>query len=106
MQQGIEYARLLDVPFVFATNGDGFIFRDATAAEGELLEKVLPWTNFHRQELWHKLCVWKGYTAAQLPVITRTTTTTAAAKRRVITSYRPSTKRLKPFPPGRTAFCW
>jgi type I site-specific restriction endonuclease len=23
MQQGIEYARLLDVPFVFATNGDG-----------------------------------------------------------------------------------
>ncbi|MCV5148200.1 type I restriction enzyme HsdR N-terminal domain-containing protein, partial [Escherichia coli] len=37
MQQGIEYARLLDVPFVFATNGDGFIFRDATAAEGECL---------------------------------------------------------------------
>jgi type I restriction enzyme R subunit len=49
MQQGIEYARLLDVPFVFATNGDGFIFRDATAAEGELLEKVLPWMSFHRQ---------------------------------------------------------
>ncbi|MBJ2484817.1 type I restriction enzyme HsdR N-terminal domain-containing protein, partial [Salmonella enterica subsp. enterica serovar London] len=34
MQQGIEYARLLDVPFVFATNGDGFIFRDATVADG------------------------------------------------------------------------
>ena len=30
MQQGLDYARLLDVPFVFASNGDGFVFRDAT----------------------------------------------------------------------------
>ncbi|HBK4599220.1 EcoAI/FtnUII family type I restriction enzme subunit R [Klebsiella michiganensis] len=72
MQQGIEYARLLDVPFVFATNGDGFIFRDATAAEGELLEKSITLDEFPSPaELWHKLCVWKGYTAAQLPVITQ-----------------------------------
>lgn len=72
MQQGIEYARLLDVPFVFATNGDGFIFRDAMAAEGELLEKHITLDEFPSpDELWHKLCVWKGYTAAQLPVITQ-----------------------------------
>ena len=72
MQQGIEYARLLDVPFVFATNGDGFIFRDATAAEGELLEKSITLDEFPSPaELWHKLCVWKGYTEAQLPVITQ-----------------------------------
>lgn len=72
MQQGIEYARLLDVPFVFATNGDGFIFRDATAAEGELLEKSITLDEFPSpDELWNKLCVWKGYTAAQLPVITQ-----------------------------------
>lgn len=72
MQQGIEYARLLDVPFVFATNGDGFIFRDATATEGELLEKHITLDEFPSPaELWHKLCVWKGYTAAQLPVITQ-----------------------------------
>jgi type I restriction enzyme R subunit len=45
----VSSTRALDVPFVFATNGDGFIFRDATAAEGELLEKVLPWMSFHRQ---------------------------------------------------------
>ncbi|TCQ72258.1 type I restriction enzyme R subunit [Raoultella ornithinolytica] len=72
MQQGIEYARLLDVPFIFATNGDGFIFRDATAAEGELLEKHITLDEFPSpDELWHKLCVWKGYTEAQLPVITQ-----------------------------------
>lgn len=72
MQQGIEYARLLDVPFVFATNGDGFIFRDATAAEGECLEKQITLDDFPSPaELWQKFCQWKGYTQAQLPVITQ-----------------------------------
>ncbi|MBY7582065.1 EcoAI/FtnUII family type I restriction enzme subunit R [Escherichia coli] len=72
MQQGIEYARLLDVPFVFATNGDGFIFRDATAAEGECLEKQITLDDFPSPaELWQKFCLWKGYTQAQLPVITQ-----------------------------------
>ncbi|HCU5431660.1 TPA: DEAD/DEAH box helicase family protein [Escherichia coli] len=72
MQQGIEYARLLDVPFVFATNGDGFIFRDATAAEGECLEKQITLDDFPSPaELWRKICLWKGYTQAQLPVITQ-----------------------------------
>jgi len=72
MQQGIEYARLLDVPFVFATNGDGFIFRDATVAEGECLEKQITLDDFPSPaELWQKFCLWKGYTQAQLPVITQ-----------------------------------
>ncbi|EGO8722532.1 DEAD/DEAH box helicase [Escherichia coli] len=72
MQQGIEYARLLDVPFVFATNGDGFIFRDATATEGECLEKQITLDDFPSPaELWQKFCLWKGYTQAQLPVITQ-----------------------------------
>ncbi|EEV9185313.1 DEAD/DEAH box helicase family protein [Escherichia coli] len=72
MQQGIEYVRLLDVPFVFATNGDGFIFRDATAAEGECLEKQITLDDFPSPaELWQKFCLWKGYTQAQLPVITQ-----------------------------------
>jgi type I restriction enzyme R subunit len=60
MQQGIEYARLLDVPFVFATNWRRFIFRDATVADGELLEKPITLDEFPSPaELWQKLCVWK-----------------------------------------------
>lgn len=63
---------MLDVPFVFATNGDGFIFRDATAAEGECLEKQITLDDFPSPaELWQKFCLWKGYTQAQLPVITQ-----------------------------------
>ncbi len=57
---------------MFATNGDGFIFRDATAAEGECLEKQITLDDFPSPaELWQKFCLWKGYTQAQLPVITQ-----------------------------------
>jgi type I restriction enzyme R subunit len=30
MQQALSYADLLGVPFSFSSNGDGFVFRDAT----------------------------------------------------------------------------
>ena len=37
MQQGIEYAEVLDVPFVYSSNGDGFLEHDMkTGAEKEL----------------------------------------------------------------------
>ncbi|WP_417882782.1 EcoAI/FtnUII family type I restriction enzme subunit R [Vibrio rumoiensis] len=70
MQQGMEYAKLLEVPFVFASNGDGFIFRDLTnptQLESEIrLEDFPP-----PEELWHKYCVWKGYKEEHLPIITQ-----------------------------------
>jgi len=70
MQQGLDYARLLDVPFVFASNGDGFIFHDKT--NPAQLEREIPLAEFPSpQQLWKKFCTWKGYTAAQLPVITQ-----------------------------------
>jgi type I restriction enzyme R subunit len=70
MQQGLDYARLLDVPFVFASNGDGFIFHDKT--NPAQLEREIALAEFPSpQQLWAKFCAWKGYTAAQLPVITQ-----------------------------------
>src|SRR6185295_5509312 len=32
MQQGLEYAATLNIPFVFSSNGDGFVFHDRTSA--------------------------------------------------------------------------
>src|SRR3954464_14279709 len=32
LQQGLEYATTLDIPFVFSSNGDGFVFHDRTGA--------------------------------------------------------------------------
>ncbi|MFD3228205.1 EcoAI/FtnUII family type I restriction enzme subunit R [Rahnella aceris] len=70
MQQGLDYARLLDVPFVFASNGDGYIFHDKTNAahiESEISLKDFPTP----EQLWQKYCVWKGFTTEQLPVVSQ-----------------------------------
>ncbi|MEZ9198535.1 EcoAI/FtnUII family type I restriction enzme subunit R [Shewanella sp. 10N.286.54.B9] len=73
MQQGLDYARLLEVPFIFATNGDGFIFHDKTklgTADAHNLESEIRLEDFPSpQELWAKYCAWKGYTESQLPII-------------------------------------
>ncbi|MEQ5727464.1 DEAD/DEAH box helicase family protein [Providencia rettgeri] len=70
MQQGLDYARLLDVPFIFASNGDGFIFHDKT--NPAQLESEITLDDFPTPEqLWAKYCIWKGFTAEQLPVISQ-----------------------------------
>ena len=72
MQQGLDYARLLDVPFIFASNGDGFIFHDKTAPDGSPIESEIQLEEFPSPEsLWEKFCIWKGYTEAQLLLITQ-----------------------------------
>jgi type I restriction enzyme R subunit len=64
MAQAINYAELLGVPFCFASNGDGFVFRDATLADG-VLEKNLSLEEFPSpQDLWERYCAWKGWTPA------------------------------------------
>lgn len=65
MQQAIAYAQLLDVPFSFSSNGDGFVFRDATLATG-VLEQNLTLEEFPSpQELWRRYCAWKGWSAEE-----------------------------------------
>ena len=68
MQQALDYAGLLEVPFVFSSNGDGFIFHDKTNTT--TLETEISLSDFPTPaELWDKYCQWKGYTQAQLPII-------------------------------------
>jgi len=63
MAQAIHYAELLDVPFCFTSNGDGFVFRDATLTSG-VLEQTLSLDEFPSpQDLWQRYCAWKGWTA-------------------------------------------
>ena len=70
MQQGLDYARLLEVPFVFASNGDGFVFHDKTnPAE---LEKEISLADFPTPaQLWQKYCAYRGFKEQQLPLITQ-----------------------------------
>lgn len=68
MQQALEYARLLDVPFAFSSNGDGFLFHDKTNPDS--IETIIRLEDFPtHDELWKKYCDYKGYTAEQMPAI-------------------------------------
>ena len=60
MQQALEYAETLNVPFVFASNGDGFVFHDRTGAGAEL-ETTLALDAFPPPaDLWARYRAWKG----------------------------------------------
>ncbi|HEX5735723.1 MAG TPA: DEAD/DEAH box helicase family protein [Blastocatellia bacterium] len=60
MQQAIEYAEMLDIPFAYSSNGDGFIEHDRTLKKG-VIERELALTDFPSpEELWQRYCDWKG----------------------------------------------
>ena len=60
MQQALNYARILDIPFVFSTNGDGFLFHDRTVTEGAI-EQELGLDEFPSPHvLWKKYCHYKN----------------------------------------------
>ena len=60
MQQALGYAEALDVPFVFSSNGDGFLFHDRSGT-GSQVETELTLDQFPSPaELWHRYCQWKG----------------------------------------------
>ena len=60
MQQALNYAEALDVPFVFSSNGDGFLFHDATG-HADKMEQELTLDAFPSPaELWQRYCQWKG----------------------------------------------
>ena len=45
MQQALEYAEILDVPFVYSSNGDGFLEHDRTVSSGAV-EREFPLHEF------------------------------------------------------------
>ena len=61
MQQALDYADTLKIPFVFSSNGDGFLFHDrtgATAKETTLALDAFP----PPSDLWARFRTWKGLT--------------------------------------------
>jgi len=60
IQQGIDYATILDIPFVFSSNGDGFVFHDRTGLN-PVKEANLGLNEFPSPaSLWATFCKWKG----------------------------------------------
>lgn len=65
MQQGLEYATTLDIPFVFSSNGDAFLFHDRTGqskqTETELSLDAFPTP----ARLWDSYRTWKDLAPRQ-----------------------------------------
>ncbi|HMP75476.1 MAG TPA: DEAD/DEAH box helicase family protein [Kiritimatiellia bacterium] len=60
MQQGLDYGADLDVPFVYSSNGDGFLEHDRLATTGQV-ERELGLDAFPSpDELWARYCKTKG----------------------------------------------
>jgi type I restriction enzyme, R subunit len=60
MQQALDYAHTLNIPFVFSSNGDGFLFHDHTGTSSEK-ESNLALDEFPSPEdLWNRYRQWKG----------------------------------------------
>jgi type I restriction enzyme R subunit len=64
MQQALNYAETLGVPFVFSSNGDGFLLHDRTGL-AEKTEQELALDAFPSPaQLWQRYCQWKGLESA------------------------------------------
>ena len=62
MQQALDYAETLRIPFAFSSNGDGFVFHDRTGASTPP-EVNLPLDAFPSpDDLWGRYRTWKGLT--------------------------------------------
>ena len=71
MQQAIEYAEILDVPFAYSSNGDAFLEHDRTQTTGTV-ERLIPLDQFpSAEDLWARYRAVKAYTPAQEVVTTQ-----------------------------------
>ncbi len=71
MQQALDYAEILDVPFAYSSNGDGFLEHDRTG-NSATPERELALDQFPTPaELWQRYRAWKGITDDQAAVITQ-----------------------------------
>src|SRR6266852_8810355 len=69
MQQALEYAITLDIPFVFSSNGDGFVFHDRTGTSMEK-ETTLSLETFPTpKDLWSKYRAWKRLTSDEEAIV-------------------------------------
>ena len=69
MQQGLEYATTLDIPFVFSSNGDGFVFHDRTGTSAEKEANLALDAFPSPANLWARYRAWKGLTPAAEEIV-------------------------------------
>lgn len=71
MQQALKYGEMLNVPFIFSSNGDGFLFHNKIANDGKV-ETVITLDEFPSPEfLWNLWIENKNLTPVQESILTQ-----------------------------------
>ena len=65
MQQALDYAETLEVPFVFSSNGDAFLMHDRTGMSEKLEQEIALDAFPSPDELWKRYCQWKGIATSE-----------------------------------------
>jgi type I restriction enzyme R subunit len=71
MQQALEYAEILDVPFAYSSNGDAFLEHDRTVTTGTVTREISLDQFPAPDALWSRYCAAKGWTEGQQKVTTQ-----------------------------------
>jgi type I restriction enzyme R subunit len=71
MQQALEYADVLDVPFVFSSNGDTFHFHDKTVSAGTVEHELALAAFPSPAMLWQQYANWKNLSDQQQQIVTQ-----------------------------------
>lgn len=101
MQQAIEYAEVLDIPFVYSSNGDGFLEHDMKSGkERELMLEQFP----SPHDLWQRHIGDEHFTPEQEQLITEPYYFQLVIRPLATISASPSTAPLMRLPVGKTAF--
>jgi type I restriction enzyme, R subunit len=71
MQQGLGYGEMLEVPFIFSSNGDGFLFHNKIALDG-IIEREISLEEFPSPDLlWLWWSAHRGLTEPQESIVTQ-----------------------------------
>ena len=71
MQQALEYAEILDLPFAYSTNGDAFLEHDRTATSGAVTREIALDRFPTPGELWARYSAAKGYSTEEQAIATQ-----------------------------------
>ena len=72
MQQALKYSAMHgDLPFVFSSNGDAFLFHDNTGASSEMEQEISLDAFPSPDELWQRYCTWKGFDAPAEQIVSQ-----------------------------------
>lgn len=69
IQQALGYAEVLDVPFVFSSNGDGFILHDRSGTYPQIEQEISLDTFPSPEELWKRYKQWRQLQNVSEPLL-------------------------------------